>query len=149
MDIVKGLPLVDESFTNSGSINKLIVVELMNEITTNDRFREKFLTFTRIVFVWVITVRAEVVKFRDKNSSSQAICNFLQTNCAQYTSKFWCTEEMPSTSFLTDAEIVTKSDYDNVGEWTISSKTALETECNATWRKEGKSVETFFSLGKH
>ena len=82
----------------------------MNQITTNDCFQEKDLTFTRTVFGWVITGRAEVVKLRDQNSPSEAVCNFLQTNSAQDIIKFWCTEEVPSTKpSLTEAEKVTKN----------------------------------------
>ena len=108
-DIIKDLHLADKSFAHPGSIDMLIGVELMNQITTIDPFQEKDLTFTRTVFSWCITGRAEVAKFRDQNSPSEAVCNFLQTNSAQDISKFWCTEEVPSTKpSLTEAEMVTK-----------------------------------------
>ena len=114
IDIIKDLHLADKSFAYPGSIDMLIGVELMNQMTTNDRFPEKdSLTFTRTVFGWVITGRAEVAKFRDQNSLSEAVCNFLQTNSAQDISKFWCTEEVPSTKpSLTEAEIVTKNHFE-------------------------------------
>ena len=113
MDIIKDLHLADKSFSHPGSIDMLLGVELMNEITTNDRFQEKTLTFTRTVFGWVITGRAKVDKFRDQNSHLEVVCNFLQTNSAQDISKFWCTEEVPSTKpSLTEAEMVTKNHYD-------------------------------------
>ena len=84
-------------------------MKLTNQITTNDRFQEKDPAFTRTVFGWVITGRAEVAKFRDQNSPSVAVCNFLQTNSAQDISNFCCTAEMPSTKHsLTEAEMVTK-----------------------------------------
>ena len=109
IDIIKDLHLADKSFAHPGSIDKLIGVELMNQITTNDRFQGKDLTFTRTIFGWVITGRAEVAKFRDRNSPSKAVCNFLQTNSAQVISKLSCTEEVPSTTpSLTEAEMVTK-----------------------------------------
>ena len=113
MDIIKDLHLADKCFSHPGSIDMLLGVELMNEITTNDRFQEKSLTFTRTVFGWVITGRAKVDKFRDQNSHLEVVCNFLQTNSAQDISKFWCTEEVPSTKpSLTEAEMVTKNHYD-------------------------------------
>ena len=104
IDIIKDLHLADKSFAHPGSIDMLIGVELMNQITTNDRFQEKDLTFTR---------RAEVANFRDQNSLSEAVCNILQTNSAQDVSKFWCTEEVPSTkTSLTEAELVTKNHFE-------------------------------------
>ena len=113
IDIIKDLHLADKSFAHPGSIDMLIGVELMNQITTNDRFQEEDLTFTRTVFGWVITGRAEVAKFRDQNSPSETVCNFLQTNSAQDISKFWCTEEVPSTKpSLAEAEMVTKNHFE-------------------------------------
>ena len=113
INIIKDLHLVDKSFAHPGSIDTLIGVELMNQITTNDRFQEKDRTFTRTVFGFVITGRAEVAKFRDQNSPSEAVCNFLQTNSAQDISKFWCPEEVPSTKpYLTEAEMVTKKHFE-------------------------------------
>ena len=88
MDIIKDLDLDDKSFGHPGSIDMLIGVELMNEITTNDRFKEKSLIFTRTMFGWVITGRAKVADFRDQNSPSEAVCNFLQTNSANDFSMF-------------------------------------------------------------
>ena len=72
IDIMKD-HLADNSFAHPGSIDMLIGVELMNQITTNDRSQEKDLTFTRTVFGWVITGRAEVAKYRNQNSPSEAV----------------------------------------------------------------------------
>ena len=113
INMIKDLHLADKSFANPGSIDMLIGVELMNEITNNDRFQQKSLTFTRTVFGWVITGRAKTTKIGNHNSSSEAVCNFLQTNSALDISKFWCTERVPSTeSTFTDSEMVTKNHYD-------------------------------------
>ena len=79
MDIIKDLHLADKSFGHPGSIDMLIGVELMNAITTNDRFQEKSVTITRTMFGWVITGREKVADFRDQNSFSEAVCKFLQT----------------------------------------------------------------------
>ena len=87
----------------------LIGLELMNQITTNNRFETKSLTSTRTVFGCVITGKAKVAEFRDRNSPSEADCNFLQTISAQVISKFRDTEEVPSTvPSLTETAIVTK-----------------------------------------
>ena len=84
IDIIKVLHLADKSFAHPGSIDMLIGVEVMNQITTNDRFHEKDLTFTRTVLGWVISGKAEVAKFRDQDSPSEAVCNFLQINSRRY-----------------------------------------------------------------
>ena len=84
----------------------------MNEITTNDRFQQKSLTLTRTVFGWVITGRAEITKMGNHNSSSsEIVCNFLQTNSALGISKFWCTEKVTKSTF-TESEMVTNNHYD-------------------------------------